>query len=68
VKETTGKLENRQLLNGCGIVQNIVPPSLSRDRRIMMEQANKPFEYWPIFFFFQSLLMSVKVAGAAAQD
>jgi len=40
VKETTGKLENGQLLSGCGFVQNIAPPSLSRARRIKMEQTN----------------------------
>jgi len=39
VKETTGKLGNGQLLSGRGFVQNI--PSLSRDRRIKMEQTNK---------------------------
>jgi len=38
VKETTGKLGNGQLLSGCGFVQNIAPPLLSRDRRIKMEQ------------------------------
>jgi len=40
VKETTGKLGNGQLLSGFGFVQNIAPPSLSRDRRIKMEQTN----------------------------
>jgi len=41
-KKTTGKLGNGQLLSGCGFIQNIKPPSLSRDRRIKMEQtANK---------------------------
>jgi len=30
VKEATGKLGNGQLLSGCGFVQNIAPPSLSR--------------------------------------
>jgi len=39
-KETTIKLGNGQLLSGCGFVQNISPPSLSRDRRIKMEQTN----------------------------
>jgi len=34
VKETTGKLGNGQLLSGCGFVQNIATPSLSRDRGI----------------------------------
>jgi len=43
-KETTGNLENRQLLSGCGFVQNIAPPSLSCDRRIKMEHgANKQY-------------------------
>jgi len=37
-KKTTGKLGNGQLLSGCGFIQNIAPPSLSRDRRIKMEQ------------------------------
>jgi len=32
---------NEQLLSGCGFVQNIEPPSLSRDRRIKIEQMNK---------------------------
>jgi len=44
VKETTKKLGNGQLLScqsGCGFVQNIAPPSLSRDRRIKMEHTNK---------------------------
>jgi len=36
-----GKLGNGQLLIGCGFFQNITPPSLSRDRRIKMEQTNK---------------------------
>jgi len=36
--ETTEKLGNEQLLNGCGFVQNITPPLLSHDRRIKMEQ------------------------------
>jgi len=35
------KLGNGQLLSGWGFVQNIAPPSLSRDRRIKMEQTNK---------------------------
>jgi len=39
-QKTTGKLGNGQLLSGCGFVQNITPPSLSRDRRIKMEQTN----------------------------
>jgi len=34
VEETTGKLENGQLLSGCGFVQHIAPPSLSRERRV----------------------------------
>jgi len=38
VKETTGKLENGQLLSGCEFVQNIASPSLSPDRRIKIEQ------------------------------
>jgi len=41
VNKTTGKLENGLPLSGCGFVQNITPPSLSRDRRIKMEQAKK---------------------------
>jgi len=41
VKETNGKLENGQLLSGCGFVQNIAPPSLSRDRKINMEKKIK---------------------------
>jgi len=36
--ETTGKLENEQLLSWCRFVQNIAPPSLSRNMRIKMEQ------------------------------
>jgi len=39
--QTTRKLGNGQLLSKCKFVQNIVPPSLSGDRRIKMEQ-NKP--------------------------
>jgi len=35
-KKTTG-LGNGQFLSGCGFVQHIAPPSLSRDRRIKME-------------------------------
>jgi len=38
IKETTGKLRNEQLLSESGFVQNITPQSLSRDRRIKMEQ------------------------------
>jgi len=38
IQETTGKVGNGQLLSECGFVQIIVPPSLSRDRRIRMEQ------------------------------
>jgi len=38
VKNTTEKLENSQLLSGCGFIQNIVPLLLSHDRRIKMEQ------------------------------
>jgi len=41
VKEIIGKLGNGQLLNGCEFVQNITQPSLSRNRRIEMEQTNK---------------------------
>jgi len=41
VKETTEKLENGQLLSGCEFVKNTAPPSLSRDRRIKMQQTNK---------------------------
>jgi len=37
VKETTGKLGYGQLLSGCGFVQNIAPPLLSRDRRIKIK-------------------------------
>jgi len=37
VKEPIGKLGNRQLLSELGFVQNIAPPSLSRDKRIKME-------------------------------
>jgi len=36
--QTTEKLENGQLLSGCGFVQNIAPPALSRDRRRKMKQ------------------------------
>jgi len=43
-KKTTGKLGNGQLLSGCGFVKNIAQPSLSRDRRIKMEQTNKQSE------------------------
>jgi len=39
VKETTGKQGNGQLLSGRRFVQNIAPPSLSRDRSIK-EQTN----------------------------
>jgi len=35
------------VLSGCGFVQNIAPPSLSRDRRIKMEQATTT----PIYYF-----------------
>jgi len=42
-----GKLGNEQLLSGCGFVQNIAPPSLSRDRRIKMEQTNKQTSHLP---------------------
>jgi len=41
MKITTRKLENGQLLRGCGFVQNIAPSSLSLDRRIKMVQTNK---------------------------
>jgi len=32
VKASTGKLKNRQILSGCGFVQNIAQPSLFRVR------------------------------------
>jgi len=38
VEEATEKLGNRQLLSWCGFVQNIAPPSLSRDRRRKMNK------------------------------
>jgi len=37
-KKQPEKLENRQLLSGCGFVQKIAPPLLFRDKRIKMEQ------------------------------
>jgi len=40
-----GKLENGQLLSGCGFVQSIAPLSLSCDRRIKMKQTNDPGGY-----------------------
>jgi len=40
-KKQQEKLGNGQLLSGCGFVQNIASPSLSRDRKIKMEQTNK---------------------------
>jgi len=40
-KKQPQKLGNGELLSGCGFIQNIAPPSLSRDRRIKMEQTNK---------------------------
>jgi len=39
-KKQPEKLGNGQLLSGCGFVQNIAPSSLSRDRKIKMEQTN----------------------------
>jgi len=35
---------NGQLLSGCGFVQNIAPPPLSRDRRINMQQTSGKLE------------------------
>jgi len=35
-----GKFGNGQLLSGCGFVQNVTPPSLSRARRIKVEKTN----------------------------
>jgi len=42
VKESTGKIGNRQFLSGCGSRQNIAPPSLSRDNRIKMFARAQP--------------------------
>ena len=39
VKGQSENLENGQLLSGCGFVQRIAPPSLSRDRKIKMHQS-----------------------------
>ena len=39
VKGQPENLENGQLLSGCGFVQRIAPPSLSRERRIKMHQS-----------------------------
>ena len=35
-----------QLLSGCGFIQRIAPPSLSRDRRIKMKQKTKQSNDW----------------------
>jgi len=40
-KKQSENSKNGQLLSRCGFVQYIAPPSLSRDRRIKMEQTNK---------------------------
>jgi len=40
-KKPKKQLENTEMLSECGFVQNITPTSLSRDRRIKMEQTNK---------------------------
>jgi len=41
VKEATRNIGNRQVLSEWGLVQNIALLSLSRDKRIKMEQANE---------------------------
>jgi len=40
-KKKPGQLGNGELLNGCGFVQDIMPPSLSRDRRLKTMEQNK---------------------------
>jgi len=59
-KETTRKLENGQLLSGCGFVQNIAPPSLSCDRRIKMEQTKQQ-----TFSIAKPLKLSILVAWSS---
>ena len=41
VKGQPENLENGQLLSGCGFIQRIAPPSLSRERRIKIHQSIK---------------------------
>jgi len=59
VKETSGKLWNGQLLSGYRFVQNIAPPSLSRDRRIKMEQ-NKTITWLKFFYILASPVFKVQ--------